>query len=108
MNSDYTFSYYVIATPYTLAGFDLTTHSSNLRGGRRRRYPRPRPQANSDYTLYLNEANHFFKPELGAVQGDPIGRIFAHWVIVYFWQLSSITEVAHIFGLLFSTVMVVL
>jgi hypothetical protein len=24
--------------PYTLAGFDLTTHSSSLLGGRRRRY----------------------------------------------------------------------
>jgi hypothetical protein len=26
------------STPYTLAGFDLMTHSSNLLGGRRRRY----------------------------------------------------------------------
>jgi hypothetical protein len=28
-------------------------------------------------------------------QGDQIWRIFAHWVIVYFWKL---TEVGHIFG----------
>jgi hypothetical protein len=34
-------------------------------------------------------------------QGDQIGRIFDHWVIVYFCQLH---ELAHIFGLLCSTV----
>jgi hypothetical protein len=36
-------------------------------------------------------------------QGDPIWRIFAHWVIVYFEEFF-ITEVAQIFGLLFSAV----
>jgi hypothetical protein len=26
-------------------------------------------------------------------QGDQIGRIFAQWAIVYFWQFINITEV---------------
>jgi hypothetical protein len=38
-------------------------------------------------------------------QGDQIGQIFAHWVIVYFWQFfSTITKVARIFCAAFSTV----
>jgi hypothetical protein len=31
------FLYFKMPAPYTLAGFDLTTHSSSLLGGRRRR-----------------------------------------------------------------------
>jgi hypothetical protein len=42
----------------------------------------------------------------GHDQGDQIGRIFAHWVIVYSRQFLKSAEVAHIFGLLFSTVKV--
>jgi hypothetical protein len=37
-----------------------------------------------------------------APQGDQIGRIFAQWVTVYFWEVFLIiTEVAHIFGFCF-------
>jgi hypothetical protein len=31
--------------PYTLAGFELTTHSSSLLGGRRRRYHQTTPKS---------------------------------------------------------------
>jgi hypothetical protein len=39
-------------------------------------------------------------------QGDQIGRIFAHWVIVHFGQFFEITEVAQIFGVPISMVKV--
>jgi hypothetical protein len=34
-------------------------------------------------------------------QGDQIGRIFAYWVIVYFWQFFENFRSSHILGLLF-------
>jgi hypothetical protein len=37
---------------------------------------------------------------LPSPQGDQIGRIFAHWAIVFFGQLLKITEVAQIFDAL--------
>jgi hypothetical protein len=39
-------------------------------------------------------------------QGDQIGRIFAHCMIVYLGSFLKITGVAQIFGTLFSTVKV--
>jgi hypothetical protein len=38
------------------------------------------------------------------VQCDQIGRIFAFWAIVYFGQILTMTQVAQIIGLLYSTV----
>jgi hypothetical protein len=32
-------------------------------------------------------------------QGDQIGRIFTHWLIVYFGQVLLTANVAHTFGL---------
>jgi hypothetical protein len=49
---------------------------------------------NCTYMIYLAFNDPYMR---GWRQGNQIGRIFAHWVIV--------TEVAHIFGLLFSAVM---
>jgi hypothetical protein len=48
-------------------------------------------------------------------QGDQIGLIFAHWAIVFFWpvflkitEVTQITGVAQYFGLLISTVFVLI
>jgi hypothetical protein len=41
---------------------------------------------------------------MSAGHGDQIGRIFAQWLIVYFGQFLLFRNMAHIFGLLFSTV----
>jgi hypothetical protein len=45
--------------------------------------------------------------KLKKCQGDQIGRIFARCAIVYNGQFLKIPEVAHIFGLPFSTVKVI-
>jgi hypothetical protein len=41
---------------------------------------------------------------MALLNGDQIGQIFANWGINYFWRFLLITEVTHIFGLLFSSV----
>jgi hypothetical protein len=36
-------------------------------------------------------------------QGDPIGRIFAYWAVVFFGQFLKITKGAQILGLIIFT-----
>jgi hypothetical protein len=40
---------------------------------------------------------------MNAQQGDQIGRIFAHWVTVFYGHFLKTTEEAQIFGELVST-----
>jgi hypothetical protein len=45
---------------------------------------------------------------LDSKQGDQNGRIFAQWVIVYSSFFKKLTKVAHIFGLLFPQLIIIM
>jgi hypothetical protein len=50
--------------------------------------------------LQRQQMDHRHNQGLGREQGDQIGRIFAHWVILYYGQFFQLQKAAHIFGLL--------
>jgi hypothetical protein len=53
-------------------------------------------------TATPSQLRHQSCHNVGCDKGDQIGRIFAYWVIVKFRLFLKFTEVAHIFGPLFS------
>jgi hypothetical protein len=64
----------------------------------------------SPFFLGKNWITHwaiFSQTHLVALQGDQIGRIFAHWVIINFGQFYQNDKSGHNFGLLLSPVMIV-
>jgi hypothetical protein len=61
----------------------------------------------SKLLLSLSTEREIGESEDGS-QGDQIGQIFAHWVLVYSWQVFiKKIKVARMFGLQFSTVKII-
>jgi hypothetical protein len=64
--------------PYTLAGFDLTTHSSSLIGGRRRRYHfTTAAAAMSIFEFYFSKKTNYWTNKGIAI--TQLCRMFEYW-----------------------------